>query len=268
MNLIFNDSEFLNPKNLDEIISEWTNSEPFDHVCIDNFFNEQTIKSIVSEFPNFQDPVWRVYKNPIENKKVLNYWDKFGPTTYKFFQYLNSNTFISNLERFTGFNLFPDFGLNGGGLHTHGNGGKNNVHLDYSLHPKLGLERKLNLIVYISPFWDEAWGGSLGLYTQKEGERAPDILVKKITPQFNRAIIFNTTQNSWHGLPDPINCPEDKYRNSLATYFLSTPNKGVEERYKALFAPHGDQRSNPEILDLIEKRSRLSTASEVYGDKF
>jgi Rps23 Pro-64 3,4-dihydroxylase Tpa1-like proline 4-hydroxylase len=197
----------------------------------------------------------------------LNYWDKFGPTIYKLFQYLNSNSFIINLEKLTGFTLFPDFGLNGGGLHTHCKGGKSNVHLDYALHPKLKLERKLNLIIYVSPIWNENWGGCLDLYTQKKEKKSPDKLAKRILPKFNRAIIFNTSQNSWHGLPDPILCPDDKFRNSLAAYFLTAPSIEAEERYKALFAPHGEQINDPEITKLIEKRSQVFSASEVYGDK-
>ena len=56
-------------------------------------------------------------------------------------------------------------GLHGGGWHLHARGGKLNVHLDYSVHPKLHLERRLNLIVYLAQGWDPAWGGALGLWT-------------------------------------------------------------------------------------------------------
>ena len=113
--------------------------------------------------------------------------------------------------------LFADSGLNGGGWHIHKQGGKLNTHLDYSLHPKLKLERKLNLIVYLNPDWNAEWGGALGFWGNESSSK-PGELVKEIPPKFNRAVIFDTTVNSWHGLPDPLRCPEGQSRKSLAVY--------------------------------------------------
>ena len=79
----------------------------------------------------------------------------------------------------------------------------------------------------------------------------------KIECKFNRVVIFDTTMNSWHGLPDPVVCPENKSRNSLATYYLCEPSSTASERSKVLYAPTEDQKNNPEILDLINKRASV-----------
>ena len=55
------------------------------------------------------------------------------------------------MGKLAGVNLYPDCGLHGGGWHTHGVGGKLNMHPDYAIHPKSGLERQLNLIIYAQP---------------------------------------------------------------------------------------------------------------------
>ena len=107
-----------------------------------------------------------------------------------------------------------DAGLNGGGWHIHSRGGKLNTHLDYSLHPKLNLQRKLNIIVYLNSEWKSEWEGILAYGVMKDD--APGDLVKEIEPKFNRAIIFDTTMNSWHGLPNPLQCPENQYRKKLS----------------------------------------------------
>ena len=60
--------------------------------------------------------------------------------------------------------LISDPGLNGGGWHIHKQGGKLNTHLDYSLHPKLVLQRKINIIIYLNSCWKKNWGGNLGLW--------------------------------------------------------------------------------------------------------
>lgn len=246
---------------------QWDCDEPFSHVVIDGFLTPEVAQSVVNEFPAFDADAWRVYNDAIKVKKLLNHWDKFGPTTYRLFEYLNSRAFVSKLEKLTACSLYADFGLNGGGLHTHRSGGKLNTHLDYSIHPKLRLERRINLLVYVTPDWQTNWGGFLGLWRQDASCHAPGELVRSKEPTFNRAVLFDTTQNSWHGLPEPIQCPEHVTRNSLAVYYLCEPCDEAVDRGKALFAPYKEQANDPAVLSLIELRSQVGTAADVYGDK-
>lgn len=259
--------QFLNANDFGSLKASWDSSTPFNHIVIDNFLKDELASEVAAEFPGFDNDAWRVYNNAIEVKKLLNHWDKFGAATYRLFHYLNSRPFIAELEKLTGCPLHADFGLNGGGLHTHKRGGKLNTHLDYSIHPKLRLERRLNLLVYITPDWQESWGGALGLWAKAPDRKGPGELCKTITPVFNRAVLFDTTQDSWHGLPEPITCPEHVTRNSLAVYYLCEPRDAAEDRGKALFAPYKEQADDPAVLSLIEKRSQVGTAADVYGDK-
>jgi len=239
-------------------------AKPCHHVVIADFFAPVIASRLVEEFPRFDAPSWAEYNNPIEVKKTCNHWDRFPPTTYRIFDYLNSPAFVSQVAALVGCELFPDPGLHGGGWHSHARGGKLNVHLDYSIHPKLGLERRVNLIVYLSPGWNEAWGGALGLWAHDRSANAPGPLVKQVQCRFNRAIIFDTSQNSWHGLPEPLRCPAGVTRNSLAVYYVCRPRHGASQRAKALFHPHGDQANDPAVLELIRLRSQLGAAAAVY----
>ena len=262
---------------MDDIINNFVNSEniiksskvygkegPFDHAVIDGFFNNKTANLLEKEFPDYNDDCWHKYDNKIENKKTCNNWNAFPPNTYRVFSFLNSNKFVNYISEFFHNNnsLFSDSGLNGGGWHIHNDGGILNPHLDYSLHPKLYLQRKLNIIIYLSKGWKRKWGGGLGLWSDKNN--SPDKLEKKIYPKFNRAIIFDTTQNSWHGLPDPVLCGEKNSRKSIAVYYLCNPDVNVDKRGKALFAPLDDQKEDNEILNLIKTRASSKLASKVY----
>ena len=113
------------------------------------------------EFPDFDDILWHEYRNAIEIKKVCNNSNVFPKLTYQVFSYLNSDAFVNTLSEilFDEKILYSDIGLNGGGWHIHKRGGRLNTHLDYSLHPKLGLQRKLNIIIYLNSKWQKAWGG-------------------------------------------------------------------------------------------------------------
>jgi len=246
---------------------EFRAAKPFNHIVIDNFFEPQIANGLASEFPDFNSPIWAEYNNPIEIKKLSNKWDKFPSLTYSVFSYLVSTKFVEHISSLVDEKLYPDPGLNGGGWHTHRAGGKLNTHLDYSIHPKLGLERRLNIIVYLQPQWRPEYGGELGLWEAASDGKGPGDLKVQISCTFNRAVIFDTSQNSWHGLPEPVRCPQGINRNSIAAYYLCDPRPGAPDRGKALFAPYGDQSNDPEILELIRRRSQVGSAAAVYGDK-
>lgn len=232
-------------------------NEPFDHWVIDDFMPIDQAKELSADFVDYNNKDWFEYNNPLEVKKTCNNWWGFPPTTYKFIQHLNSPAVISWLTKTTGIKyLYPDPGLHGAGWHMHGNGGKLNVHLDYSIHPKLNLERKLNLIYYLSEDWDPGWGGNLQFWSGNE--RKADKFIKQIDCLFNKAVIFDTTQNSWHGFPDKIQCPEGKYRKSIAMYYLTEPHETARpDRKRALYAPSIEQENDPTIMELIQTRVNL-----------
>jgi Rps23 Pro-64 3,4-dihydroxylase Tpa1-like proline 4-hydroxylase len=241
------------------------NSDPFDHCVVKNFFLKDFSYLLEKEFPDYEDKLWQEYSNELEEKKLTNNWNHFKPLTYKILCALNSDFFCKILSEITGISpLYSDYGLNGGGWHIHKSGGKLNPHLDYSLHPKLGLQRKLNLIIYLNSSWKENWGGELGLWSKSDSENGPGKLRKVIKPFFNTAIIFDTTQNSWHGILGKLNLPKEQYRKSLALYYLTDPPVGVDKRGKALFAPTDEQKGDKNIEELIKKRSSISGASSVY----
>ena len=248
---------------------KWKNAQPYHHVVIDNFLPIDIANKVAQEFPDVDSDFWYEYANPLEIKKTCSDWNKFSPSIYQVFTALMNRQVVDVLSFFTGKNLMADSGLHGGGLHCHKAGGKLNTHLDYSIHPKINMQRKVNIIVYVSKDWDPAWDGALGLWNNddSDGIDKPGNLVQKIECKFNRAVIFDTTMHSWHGLPDPVLCPEGKSRNSLATYYLCDPPQDVDPRGKALYAPSENQKGDSHIEELIRKRANLQTFSEVYKTK-
>ena len=235
-----------------------TYEEPFPHVIIDNFFKPDFALEISKEFPNYDSHVWTFeYNNPVEVKRLCNHWDRFPKHIYLAFTHFVSQRFTKILSDFFEVDsLIPDYGLHGGGLHAHKRGGKLNIHKDYSIHPKLNMMRNFNLIVYVTPNWNPEWNGGLEFWSHDEETGKPKDLERKIENKFNRAVIFDTTQNSWHGLPDNLWCPDGVSRNSLAMYYVSTINERAENRKRALFVPSKDQIGNNEIELFCEERSK------------
>lgn len=256
----------LNIDAIREALKTFRGAAPFDHCVVEDFFETEVAISLADEFPEYESADWYFYNNAIEHKKALNSWEKFPRNTYQAFTTLQSPVMTNLLEEALGEKVFVDHGLNGGGWHIHGQGGNLNPHLDYSIHPKMNLERVVNIIVYLSPDLRESHGGHLGLWTHDEKRKAPGDLLKEIEPKFNRAVIFNTTQNSWHGMSRKLDVPENVYRKSLAIYYMRQPAEGADKRGRALFAPRHEQKGDQSVLDTIRLRSDVATSSDVYRD--
>lgn len=257
----------INLDNLQACFKSFKNAIPFDYCIVDNFFQPEWADVLASEFLEYESPKWFYYKNKIEDKKALNDWNVFPQNTYYAFDFLLSKKVVQVLSESIGMQLYVDHGLHGGGWHIHGTGGNLNPHLDYSIHPKLGLQRKLNIIIYLSKELNPLiHGGQLGLWSNDLNTNQPAQLVKEVDPVFNRAVIFDTTQMSWHGMSRPLTQPEGIYRKSFAIYYLCEPAQGASKVERALFAPRENQKNDPEIKRVIELRSGVETSRLVYRD--
>ena len=97
----------------------------------------------------------------------------------------------------------------------------------------MNLQRKINLILYLEEGYQSDWGGDLESWSHNPEKNKPGHCVKSIEAKFNRAVFFDTTQNSWHGFPEPIHPPAGKMRKSFAVYYMTDITKTAEERYRA-----------------------------------
>ena len=256
---------FINIINLKKSFKNYKNAAPFDHCICDNFFKEDFAELLTKEFPSYNDDIWHEYNNPIEIKKTCNNLNSFKKNTYTAFSLLNSQEFINILAKLAKIKfLYPDHGLNGGGLHIHRNGGKLNYHLDYDIHPKLYKQRKINILIYLTPAWHIKYGGELGLFSHDKINNQPKKLIKKIIPRYNRAVFFDTTQNSWHGLVNKVNSKNNLCRTSMAIYYLTDPSSDITNRSKALFAPTKSQQKNRKIINFIKKRASVDKVQKQY----
>ena len=246
---------------------EWS-TDPFGHIVIDDFLDQETITSLYEEVMQVQEDEtnWNKYNNPLEKKFSLSRWDQLPKNVYSFLLALADPAVVKQMEIISGIDgLIPDSGLHGGGIHMHRNGGKLNLHQDYSIHPKLGTQRRLNIIFYLGKEWDQSWGGGLELHEHDETTNLPKRLAKTVEYTWNRVVLFDTIE-SWHGFPDPITCPDDKYRLSLAYYYTSEPLEGHSNKQAVLYAPSADQINDPDINKLIELRSNPETARSSYKE--
>ena len=211
----FLDKNYLN----NEIIESYKNDIPFPNIVIDNFFEENFLNKVLDDFPDLSKiKVSEKYNNKDEVKFANNDYVNFPISIKKLIDFMNSQQFLDFLQKLTSIKekLQPDKELNGGGLHEIKSGGFLKVHTDFNKHPKFNLDRRINILIYLNKDWKENYGGDLQLW-----DKDMNSCKKKIYPKFNKMVIFSTNDFSNHGHPDPIKCPENISRKSIALYYFS-----------------------------------------------
>lgn len=199
---------------------------PFPHIVIDHAFDLDLVRRIEQEICSFGD--WDGEKSFFGSQKKRHCANlgKLPPTTRSLIDYMNGPAFLGILENLTGISgLIPDPYMFGGGVHSIARGGFLKIHADFNWHEKLQLHRRLNLLLYLNSDWDDAWGGLLELWdAEMQAKRLA------ISPVINRLVVFNTTDFSYHGHPEPLQCPEGRTRNSIALYYYSATRPEHETR--------------------------------------
>ena len=204
---------------LNAIRADYQGKKPFRWVMFENFFKPGQADTLLANYPTIKDGVW-------DGTTYIDQKNKFAKTTFdkgsvldRAFGELNSPEFLGWLERVTDIEeLEGDPKLFGGGLHQSISGAFLNVHVDYNFHPDTRHHRRLNVLVYMNKDWKDEYEGLLELWDLSGGRKT---LLSKVAPLFNRCVIFETNEISFHGHPKPLNTPEGVNRKSIATYYYT-----------------------------------------------
>lgn len=236
-------------------------AQPFPHVVIDDFLPAQVAEDLLAEFPDPADLAWRhIFADSKQVKLACDEETRMGPRTRHLIGQFNSASFLTFLEAVAGMEaLVPDPHLAGGGLHQILPGGYLKIHADFNWYPRLRLDRRLNLLLYLNKDWREEYGGHLELW-----DAAMSGCRRRVLPAFNRCVIFSTTDFAYHGHPDPLTCPKDRTRKSVALYYYSNGRPEVERSpaHSTLFQERpAEQGADRSRLELIIWRNRLRTVA-------
>ncbi len=198
---------------------QYQSASPYPHIVLENFLDAEMLDECIAEFNKLNETDgWINYKHYNEKKRGLNKLDLLPEAIKATINELNSPEFLEFLSTLTGIkDLQKDDRLEGGGIHQSGKGGFLNIHADFTVHPHhRNWQRRVNVLVYLNKDWQEEWGGKLELWDTKM-----KACETKVLPVFNRCVIFNTDADSYHGHPEPMTCPEDRFRRSIALYYYS-----------------------------------------------
>jgi hypothetical protein len=201
-------------------------AKPFRYVMFENFFYPDKAETIYDSYPSITDGKWDSTTYVDQKNKFAKTKFEEGSVLKNVFEEMNSKTLTQWLEQITGIkDILGDEELFGGGLHQSVKGAFLNVHVDYNIHPTTKYHRRMNVLVYMNKDWKEEYEGYLELWDLSGGKMNQ---IARIAPAFNRCVIFETSEISFHGHPKPLNAPSGINRKSLATYYYTVDRPANE----------------------------------------
>jgi hypothetical protein len=207
----------------------FVHARPFKHLSVDDFFAVDFAERLLQEFPRFNPELARNEMGDVAGKAVNTKLRDISPAYRELYETIGGRPFLELMSRISGIpDLILDPRLYGGGTHENLHGQELDPHVDFNFDEAQQLHRRLNVIVYLNKGWQPAWGGAIEIHSNPRDPAMNQ--VRAFDPIFNRCVMFETNEISWHGFPK-ITLPSDKRdlsRKSISIY-LYTKTRPAEE---------------------------------------
>lgn len=203
------------------------------HFALDNLLPNKIAMQIPENFPKPRQ--MRVLSSSGECKLKFIHLKNTPPLLQDITHALQDTRVIAAIENITQFQqLEPDPSYDAGGVTALPKGYFINPHIDNSHDTKKNKYRILNLLYYVSPNWKQENGGNFELWDE-------DVSNRVIIPCFfNRLVVMETNQTSWHGVsPVTIKAPRCCIFNYL---FSDLAPSGKDYFHKTSFSARPEQK--------------------------
>jgi hypothetical protein len=198
----------------DDLRFRYLSGEPFPNLVIDGLFDPDILDRVRNDATGISTERLNYWNTTSEKKYTTKGDNGLSNFTRTFLYHLTSPPMIRAVEKITGIQgMVADPAP---GLHLAYRGGWLGIHADTNFHAGTDLQRRLNLFIYLNRDWQEQYNGHLEFWN-----RSKDKCVKKITPVFNRAVLFPVTNYTFHGHPEPLLCPQEAARVAIGVSYYT-----------------------------------------------
>ena len=226
----------------------YAQNKPWPHIVIDDFVDPEALNLVRAEASAVRRSSY--YEKFVDRKTDHNKYafapDVVGLETSRLINFLNAGPFIKYLESLTGITgLIADPSYFGGGLHKIQSGGYLEMHVDFNHLKRYNLERRINLLLYLNKDWKDSYHGELELW-----DRPSKTKQLAIQPLFNRCVIFETNEISFHGV-NAVKCPEGGRthvdRAVLLHEHVERLRRGAFNAFSYLAGQQGESQAFPRL---------------------
>ncbi len=208
---------------------------------LDNLLPEELVKKIYEKFPTSNESILK--KNLREYKYVAYQMDAYDPILEEVVYAFQDERVVKLIQEICELkSVLPDKHLYAGGLSIMRKNNFLNPHLDNSHDKDRKRKRALNLLYYVTPNWEESYGGDLEIW--------PDGLKKNpitISSKFNRLVVMATHQKSWHSVNKVLH---DGIRCCVSNYYFSDDNHETQEFHVTSFRGRPSQKFRNVVLKI------------------
>ncbi|MEI9952796.1 MAG: 2OG-Fe(II) oxygenase [Pseudomonadota bacterium] len=191
-------------------------ARPFPHAVFDGFLGDRRALALSQRFPGPEHGAWmrRDYR---EQSARLGQLQRSGFRRRRSWSApLHGRAFGDFLAALTGIEgLIADPHFRGAGPALTLPGGHLALHADFNRDRTRHLQRKLTVIYYLGLDWQPAWGGALELWDEPRTRCDASYL-----PLLDRLIVMDHGDTYWHGHPQPLACPDGRFRASVSRLLL------------------------------------------------
>jgi Rps23 Pro-64 3,4-dihydroxylase Tpa1-like proline 4-hydroxylase len=233
--------------------AQFLSAQPYRFVVIEDLLEPEAAQELARSYPTFETATKLGFSfSAVNEQKKVQVTDpaRFPDPVQRLNAAIAAPSFLADLEYITGVpKLLADEKLEGGGMHITGSGGRLDVHVDFNYLEERKLHRRLNLLLYLNPTWDESWGGHIEVW---------DAGVKnchhRFAPKLGRCLIFETSDISYHGVA-PVKSPAGFERRSFACYYYTreAPPRWNGVSHSTIFRARPDERLRGYVLMPAEK---------------
>ena len=262
--------QLINPIHLEKaekrkLHEEFIHARPYKHIVVDNFLKPEVAEKLHKKFPAYE-VFNKKYDGLNEKKAEGSNFEDFDPIFAQLKKEISTMLFCNWVSEVTGIkDVFVTDDAMGSGLHQGMNGSFLDIHIDFSMHHLDNVYRRLNLLIYFNKDWKDEWKGHIELWNADM--TFPE---KKVRPDFNRAVLFETTGKSYHGY-DKINPPEGVNRKSFYTYFYTEDSGDQNDTYNdTVFKARPDESVTKKLKTNIKEQSKnfIKRQLKRFGIKF
>jgi Rps23 Pro-64 3,4-dihydroxylase Tpa1-like proline 4-hydroxylase len=203
------------PASRDRIRMEFETAKPYKHFIVDDFLFPAMADQMYATFPK-EEIFNKKYKGLNEYKSEGSNFENFPKIFTQLREELNAPQFREFVSDVTGVkDVYSVDDALGAGLHQGSNGSFLDIHIDFNIHVDRNIHRRLNLLIFFNKDWKEEYQGGTEMWNQDM-----TVCEKKVLPIFNRCLMFETNEISYHGY-SKISVPPGVTRKSFYTYYYT-----------------------------------------------